>query len=41
MSGLRDTVNRTNPAASGSTTYFGILKYDSLVDASATVTPGS
>ena len=39
MSGLRDTVNRTNPEASGSTTYFGILKYDSLVDASATVTP--
>lgn len=39
MSGLRDTVNRTNPVASGSTTYFGILKYDSLVDASATVTP--
>lgn len=39
MSGLRDTVNRTNPVAGGSTTYFGILKYDSLIDVSATVTP--
>lgn len=39
MSGLRDTVNRTNPVASGSTTYFGTLKYDSLVDNDGVVTP--
>jgi hypothetical protein len=34
MSGLRDTVNRTNPTANyPTTTYFGIMKYPSLVDA--------
>jgi hypothetical protein len=32
MSGLRDTVNRTNPSAGAGTTYFGILKYLALVD---------
>lgn len=34
MSGLRDTVNRTNPTANyPTTTYFGIMKYPALVDA--------